>query len=119
MSAESFSHSRSKLNDKLNIPTFWELIKTIPTVRSEWHLKTPVRHLKKMMTIHTNLSRCNFKFICSFQNGAIYTGSAVYCLYQPIIVGSETINLFRLWHSFRFCTLVRPSFWPFTPFSII
>lgn len=39
MSAENVS--KLPLNAKLKIPTFQELIKSIPTIRSAWRLKTP------------------------------------------------------------------------------
>lgn len=41
MSAENVS--KLPLNNQLKIPTFRELIKSIPTIRSTWRLRTPLQ----------------------------------------------------------------------------
>lgn len=109
MSAESLSHSRSKLNDRLNIPTFWELIKTIPTVRSEWHLKTPVRHLPEVKPfvrsclVVTLNSFVVFKMVLPVRDWACIAHTNRLSLVQRRSIGfcCGTLSVFVLWCDHR------------------
>lgn len=130
MSAENFSHSRSKLNDKLNIPTFWELIKTIPTIRSEWHLKTPVRHLKKMMLFLWSYlvvilnSFVAFKMVPSIRDRAciVYSNRLSLVQRRSIAFCCGILSVFVLWcvhrfgHLYRFLLFSR--WWTYEMFTV-